>query len=172
MTSTNINPTQQAVLAFRNLDIDDQLAVLASVYSKNASKIPANAKDALPTQDVQSLVSQVQELSHENQLSALRDLLPAQRTDQDEAVLDPNPSKALTELVGGGVKIPAHEYARLKPEAKIAFWYLVAQKLGSSVIGIPSDYKPSQPATQVLNSLDSLSTEDLVSFVKLVLVAS
>lgn len=170
MTSTNVNRIEEPVSAFLGLDIDDRLAVLASLYSKIASAIPANAKDALPTQDAQSLVARVQQMSQEEQVSALRDLLPAERSDQDAVMLDPNPTKALGELIGGGgTKIPAHEYGSMKFEGKLAFWYLVAQKLGSGFVGIPSDYQLTQPASQVLNLLESLNTEDLVSFLKVVL---
>ncbi|MBD2772654.1 orange carotenoid protein N-terminal domain-containing protein [Iningainema tapete] len=170
MTSTNVNRIEEAVSAFQSLDIDDRLAVLASLYTKISSAIPANAKDALPTQDAQSLVTQVEKLSQEEQVSALRDLLPAEKTDQDATMLDPNPSKALGELVtGGGTKLPTHKYGSMNSEGKLAFWYLVAQKLGSGFVGIPSDFQLTQPATQVLNLLESLNTEDLVSFLKVVL---
>ncbi|MFH7025967.1 MAG: orange carotenoid protein N-terminal domain-containing protein [Heteroscytonema crispum UTEX LB 1556] len=170
MTSTNINPLRQSISAFQNLDIDDQLAVLALVYKSIGDTIPANVVDSLPTQEASHLVAQIQQLSQEEQLHALRDCLPAEITDQDEVMLDPHPSKALAELVqGGGTTIPTGEYGQMQTESKLAFWYALAQKLGNGVIGIPNDYQPSEQATAVLNSLKSLSTDDLVSFLKRVL---
>jgi hypothetical protein len=169
MTSTNVNQLQNAVSAFQSLDIDDKLAVLALVYTEKANEIPSNAGDALPTQKAADLVARVQQLSPEEQLFALRDILPAERTDQNETMLDPHPSKAMVELAQGGTEVPTGEYGSMNAEAKIAFWYLVAQRLGSNIIGIPSDYQPSQQAKQVATMLKSLNTDDLVAFLKQVL---
>lgn len=169
MTSTNLSSSQKAALAFQQLEIDDRLAVLGLVFSQIADKIPANATDSLPTENVANLVTTVQNLSSEEQLSALRDLLPANKNDQDEVMLDPNPSKALAELTHGGNTIPTGEYGHLKPEGKLAFWYLLAQRLRTSIMGLSSQYQPSAQATEVLNSLQSLGTDDLVSFVTKVL---
>jgi Orange carotenoid protein, N-terminal len=169
VTSTNINPLRQAVSVFQRLDIDDQLAVLALLYQEIADTIPANVIDSLPTQEANNLVAQLQQLSPEEQLNALRDSLPAESNDQDEVMLDPNPSKALTELVQGGTTIPTGEYGHMKTESKLAFWYLLAERLGTNVIGIPNDYKPSENVAQVLNTLKSLNSDELVSFLKRVL---
>lgn len=168
MTSTNTNAVQEAVRGIKGLIIDDQLLVLALIYRDIAQSVPADAANALPTQDAANLVTRVEQLSsQENQLSALRDFLGAEKNDQDATVLDPNPSKALGELVtGGGTTIPAHEYSSLSAEARIAFWYLLAQKLGSDIIGALSGFTPTEQVTIVLNSIQSLNTDELVSFLK------
>jgi Orange carotenoid protein, N-terminal len=166
MTSTNVNPSRQALLAFQQLDIDDRLAVLASLYKQIANSIPADAANALPTGQAAGLVTQIQKLSSEEQLNALRDILPAERTDQNEVMLDPNPSKAMVELVQGGTTIPTGDYGKMKADAKIAFWDLLAQRLGSSIIGIPSDYRLTEQATTVLNMLQSMNTDELVAFLQ------
>ncbi|GAB1541650.1 hypothetical protein NUACC21_43220 [Scytonema sp. NUACC21] len=169
MTSTNANAVHEAVSLFQGLMIDDRLLVLASVYKQIANKLPADAANALPTQDATRLVSRIQQLSKEDQLSALRDLLSAKSSEKDATILDPNPSKALAELVTGGeTKTPAHEYGSLSTEAKIAFWYLLAGKLGNNIIGIPDGTKPTQDDTEVIDSLESLNTDELVSFLKTV----
>ncbi|MUG93115.1 Orange carotenoid-binding protein [Scytonema sp. UIC 10036] len=169
MTSTNVRPVQEAASAFKSLIIDDQLAVLASFYKQIADSIPADAANALPTQDANSLISRIQQLSLENQLSALREFLSPERNDKDASVLDPHPSKALAELVtGNDTKIPAHAYDSLGAEGKIAFWYLLAGKLGSGFVGIPNGTQLTQDATEVLTTLQSFNTDELVSFLKLV----
>lgn len=172
MTSTNINPVKQAVFNFQKLKIDDRLVVLGSLFSKVADTISTSDIDKLPTQKAADLVTQIQQLSPEEQLQAVRDLLPASSNDQDETVLDPHPSKATLELARGGTKIPTGEYGALNAEGKLVFWYYLGQRLGSSIINIPQDYTLSEQATTVLNSLQSLDTEDLVSFVKQVLQTS
>ncbi|GAX41770.1 hypothetical protein NIES4075_27670 [Tolypothrix sp. NIES-4075] len=168
MTSTNVNPSQQAVLAFQRLKIDDRLTVLGLLFTSFADKIPANAANSLPTEKAAELVAQVQKLSSSEQLFALRDLLPADTQDQDEVMLDPNPSKAMVELAHGGNKIYTGEYGNMQPEGKLAFWYLLAERL-RTVFMVSSQSQPSQQATEVFNSLKSLNTDDLVSFFKKVL---
>lgn len=163
MTSTNVDAVNQAVTAFKKLPhTDDKLAVLALIYKQVASSLPANALSASP--EVSEIVGQIEKMSHERQIDALRDILPAERSDQDEITLDPNPSKALTELATGGNTVPTGKYGSMKPESKLAFWYQVGQKLGSSFVGIPSDFSPSSEAQQLFQSLGSLETEQQLSF--------
>lgn len=169
MTSTNINPVEQAASNFRKLDIDDRLVVLGSLFSKVSDTISTSDIDKLPTQKAAELVAQIQQLSPEEQTFALRDLLPTSRNDRDETILDPHPSKATVELGRGGTKISKGEYGALNAEAKLAFWYYLGQRLGSTIINIPRDYALSEQATAVLNDLQSLSADDLVSFLKQVL---
>ena len=166
MTSTNINPVQQSASKFKQLDIDDKLAVMGKVYTQIANQLPADMIDALPTQKPAELVAQIQQVSPEEQLYALRDLLPATKNDQDEIMLDPHPTKATVELAQGGTTIPTGEYGAMKPDEKVAFWSLLAERLGNTIIGIPHDYSLSQPATEVFNTLKSLEPNDLVSFLK------
>ncbi|MBW4554710.1 MAG: Orange carotenoid-binding protein [Trichormus sp. ATA11-4-KO1] len=169
MTSTNINRVQQNASKFKQLHIDDKLAVMGRLYTEIANQLPADMIDALPTQKAADLVAQIQQVSPEEQLYALRDLLPATKNDQDEIMLDPHPTKATVELAQGGTTIPTGEYGAMHFEAKVAFWVLLAERLGTTIIDIPHDYSLSEPATEVLNSLKSLDTNDLVSFLKQVL---
>jgi hypothetical protein len=169
MTSKNVSAVEQAVSDFKKLDIDDRLVVFGSLFSKVADTISTSDIDKLPTQKAADLVAEIQQLSPEEQLYALRDLLPASSNDQDEIMLDPHPSKAMVELAQGGSKIPTGEYGQLNAEGKIAFWYFLGQRLGRTIINIPRDYTPSAQATAVLNNLRSLNTNDVVSFLKQVL---
>ena len=53
-------------------------------------------------------------MSAQEQVNALRDILPASKTGRDQVKLDPNPRKALTELVQGEVEVPTGQYGKLK----------------------------------------------------------
>ncbi|AFY48875.1 Orange carotenoid protein [Nostoc sp. PCC 7524] len=169
MTSTNVNPVAQAVSSFKNLDIDDRLVVFGSLFGKISETVSTTDIDKLSTQKAADLVAQIQQLSPEEQVYALRDLLPASRNDQNETMLDPHPSKAMVELAQGGSKIPTGEYGAMNAEGKLAFWYFLGQRLGSTIIDIPRDYTPSPQATELINTVKSLNTNDLVSFLKQVL---
>lgn len=161
MTTSNSNTMTEVGSKFFQLEIDDRLAVLASLYTQVAGTIPADALSAMPDKGGADLIKDVQDLSGEEKLLALRDILPADKNDQDETMLDPNPSKALGELFKGGTKVHTGKYGAMKPESRLGFWYQLAQSMGSS---IPTDYKPSSQATELVNSLKSMSKEDLVSF--------
>ncbi|MEA5620598.1 orange carotenoid protein N-terminal domain-containing protein [Cronbergia sp. UHCC 0137] len=169
MTATNVGSITQASRTFQQLNIDDKLAILGLIYKEKSDQIPANIIDLLPTDRSVDLVAQIQQLSPQEQLFALRDLLPATRHDQDEIMLDPHPSKAMVELSHGGTTIPTGAYGEMNTEGKLAFWYLLAERLGSTIIGIPDDYHPSEPATTLLNSLKALHTNDLLAFLKQIL---
>lgn len=162
MTSANANDSKQVATQFKSLDIDDQLGVLALIYQEISGSIPA---ESLPkSSEISDIVSRVEKMHSEEQVDALRDLLPANRTDQDEVILNPHPSQALTELVGGGTKVPTGEYGAFSPETKLAFWYQVAQKLGSSLVAIPADYSPSAEGMKFFNSLKEMGNEEKISF--------
>ena len=162
MTSASKSETSQQVQAFKRLNTDEQLAVLALIYNQIADSLPSGS---LTGTSVTGLVTQVEQLSQQEQLDALRDLLPAQKTDQDEVVLDPHPSKALAELATGGNTVKTGEYGSLATDSKLAFWYQLAQKLGSTVTAIPTDYHVSSEATEFLNSFSRLDTEQQLTTV-------
>ncbi|MEH2384172.1 MAG: orange carotenoid protein N-terminal domain-containing protein [Nostoc sp.] len=149
MTSTNINFLEQSVTKFQNLDIDDRLTVLALLYTEIADTIPAIALNDMPNEKTANLVARIQNLPQAEQLLALRQLL-----NQDEV---------------RGKAISNEEYASISVDEKLAFWYQLAQNLGTSIIGVPNDYIPSEKATEVLDLLHTPNIEDLVTFFKRVL---
>ena len=162
MTSANMGAVKQSVAAFKSLDINDRLAAMALIYSKAAGSIPANAIKADPAGS--EVVTQLEQMSQDKQVGSLGDLLSAKKKDPDEVVLDPNPSKALTELISGGNTFSTGQYGAMSSESKLAVWYQIGQKLGSTIVAIPSDYSPSSKVSELLSSLDSLEVADQMSF--------
>lgn len=160
MTSAQSESLQEALSAFRGLRMEDKLTAMALIFQHVAREIPA---DSIPqSSKVSELVSKVGQLSPELQTDALRDMLDAQRQDGDEVALDPNPSKALGELVTGkNENIPVGDYSSLGKEEKLAFWYQMGQKVSSSGANI----SPSADVNEVLKSLQSLNQEDRISFI-------
>jgi hypothetical protein len=156
--------TSQHIQTFKRLNTDDQLAVLALIYNQLAGSIPSGALGGASAK-ASRLVAQVEQLTHEEQVSALRDLIPAQKTDQNEVVLDPHPSQAMVELAKGGNTVNVGDYASLDAESKLAFWYQIAQKLGNSVTGIPAEYHVPTEATEFVNSFSGLGSEQQIALV-------
>ncbi|MBN3871245.1 orange carotenoid protein N-terminal domain-containing protein [Nostoc sp. JL33] len=149
MTSTNVNFLEQSVTKFQSLDIDDRLTVLALLYTEITDEIPALCLNNVPNENSANLVAQIQNLPQAEQLSALRQLL--------------NPDEV------GETPIPTQEYTSISVEDKLAFWYQLAQNLGTTIIGVPNDYIPSEKATEVLDLLHTPNIDDLVTFFKRVL---
>lgn len=160
MTSAQNESLQKSLSAFRGLRMEDKLAAMALIYQHVAREVPA---ESIPkSAKVSELVGKVGQLSQELQTDALRDMLDAQRQDGDEVALDPNPSKALGELISGkNENIPVGDYSSLGKEEKLAFWYQMGQKVSSSAGSIT----PSAEVSEVLQSLQSLSADDRISFI-------
>lgn len=149
MTSTNINFLEQAVSKFKNLNADDRLSVLALLYTDIADEIPAIALNDVPNENTGNLVAQIQKLPEAEQLFALRQLV--------------NPEEK------GETSISLEEYASMDTDLKLAFWYHLAQNLGTSIVNLPADYIPSEQSTELLDLLDTPNLEELVNFLKQVL---
>ncbi|QKQ72848.1 orange carotenoid protein N-terminal domain-containing protein [Nostoc sp. TCL240-02] len=149
MTSTNVNFLEQSVSKFQRLDADDRLTVLALLYTEICDEIPSLCLNNVPNENTANLVAQIQNLPQAEQLFALRQLL-----NKDEVA----ETAILTE-----------EYASMNADDKLGFWYQLAQNLGTSIIGIPDDYIPSEKAIEVVDLLHTPNIEDLVAFFKRVL---
>ncbi|WP_392481771.1 orange carotenoid protein N-terminal domain-containing protein [Nostoc sp. C110] len=149
MTSTNVNFLEQSVSKFQRLDADDRLTVLALLYTEICDEIPSLCLNNVPNENTANLVAQIQKLPQAEQLFALRQLL-----NKDEV---------------GETAISTEEYASMNADDKLGFWYQLAQNLGTSIIGVPDDYIPSEKATEVVDLLHTPNIEDLVTFFKRVL---
>ncbi|MEA5603953.1 orange carotenoid protein N-terminal domain-containing protein [Nostoc sp. UHCC 0252] len=150
MTSTNVNFLEQSVSKFQSLEIDDRLTVLALLYTEIGDEIQSLClSNDVPNENTANLVAQIQNLPQQEQVSALRQLL-----NKDEV---------------GDPQIPTEEYASMNADDKLAFWYQLAQNLGTTIIGLPDDYIPSEKATEVVDLLHTPNIEDLVTFFKRVL---
>ena len=149
MTSTNIDFLEIAVSKFKNLNADDRLALLALLFSKVSEEVPASAISCMPNDGTADLVGEIQKVSHPEQIVALR--------------------KLQNKSEGGETAISTDNYASMNAECKLAFWYHLAQNLGGSLVGIPHDYIPSEPAAEVLDLFETASTEEITSFMQQVL---
>ncbi len=169
MSFTGVSNQQTAISKFKALDVDDRLAVLATVYGEIADEVaPTTTQPNAQDEGGANLLKQVQGLPADKQVDSLRELLLGKRT-SGEVQLDVNPSKALGELLGGGEDAPSistNDYNAMTAESKLSFWFQTAQNLGKSIVGIPADFIPNERVTEVLELLDTNQIENLVSFLK------
>jgi len=131
----------QYVAAFKSLPVDDQLAALALIYSEVSGSITSATLKRTSPEVAVEFVHQIQHMSQQEQLLALRDL-----------------------LAGAGSSPLTLEYQSLDTNSRLSMWYQLAQKMGSAIAAIPSDYTVSSQLADFLNSLKSIDFEHLVSF--------
>ena len=135
-----------AVEAIESLSIDDQLGLLWVLYKNMGGLVTPAAPGA--TERIKlagGLIYQVANLSHQEQLQFMRDLV-------------------------GKVNNPLTlSYGLLSSNNKLAFWYQLAEWMGSGeVIPTPEGYQLSAPATAVLNKVVALEFNQQIAVLRLI----
>ena len=141
MTSSNTDAINQSVAGFKKLPLDDQLAAMALIYTEVSGSITPSTLKRTSPEVSGGLLAQIEHLSQQEQLLALRDL-----------------------LAGAGSSPLTLEYQSLDANSRLAVWYQLAQGMGSTIAAIPSDYTVSSELADFLNSLKSMDFEHLISF--------
>src|SRR6476646_10394358 len=165
MTSANTNPTQ-ALQSFRRLDVDQQIAALAYLYTELGSSISFPSSGVTSSHEISQLVKHVKDLRSEDQLQFIRDVFSSQQKGRQEAALDPHPSKALLELIPGGSKDPLSHYQALDANARLAFWYRLGQELDRSAISAAATSPLSAGAQEIVTSLQGLNFNQQIDFLR------
>jgi cytochrome c551/c552 len=143
MTYVTSNVAPEQVKAFQALDVDQQLALFYCIYKKMGSSITPAAPGASKASPeiAEGLFNQVKELSFDEQLQLQRDLI----TKKDSDI--------------------TREYAALSDTTKLLFWYLLAQGMDNNqIIPMPSDYKLSDDAEQLLTQIQDLDFAKQIDF--------
>jgi hypothetical protein len=122
-----------AISVFRALSLDDQLAVLWSVYTEMGRSITPAATGTVRLQMAEGLLNQIKQMNPAEQLEAMRDLAGQRNTPISRS------------------------YGILSPNTKLAFWYelsdLMVKRL---VVPMPVSYQLSRDGAQVLETLKQL----------------
>ena len=135
-----------AVNSIQRLSVDDQLGLLWFLYENMGGLVTPAASGATDRIKLAgTLIYQVANLSHEEQLQCMRDL----------AIGTNNPM--------------TRDYGCLTSNNKLAFWYQLAEWMRSGdVIPVPQDYQLSVPATAVLNKLIALGFNQQIAVLRLI----
>ncbi len=135
-----------AVKAIESLSIDDQLGLLWVLYENMGGLVTPAAPGA--TERIKlagGLIYEVANLSHEEQLLLMRDLVAQVNTPLTRA------------------------YGLLSSNNKLAFWYQLAEWMRSGeVIPTPEGYQLSAPATAVFNKVVALEFNQQIAVLRLV----
>jgi hypothetical protein len=142
MTYTTSNTANEILTALQGLDADQQLALFYFIYKEMGNSVTpaAPAASTVSPEIAQGLFDQVAQLSQDEQLQLQRDLIARKNTQ-------------LT-----------REYGALSDTTKLLFWYFLAQGMDSgSIIPMPSDYKLSNQAQQLLGKVQGLEFQQQIT---------
>jgi hypothetical protein len=141
-TQSNDESLSQSVKAMQSLDVDEQLGLFYFIYKEMGGSVTPAAPGAstVGTDIAEGLYNQVKDMSHEQQLQLQRDLI----------------NKADNEY--------SRMYGSMSDTTKLLFWYRLSQGMDSAtIIPMPSDYKLSSQAEEILNQVKGLAYEEQIT---------
>lgn len=141
-TQISVQSTDELFQAYDSLGTDDKLALLYYAYEAMGDSITPAAPNAADPDLSGNLITDLYELSHDEQLEAMRSIV--NRADS-----------RLSRLYGG-----------LASKNQLLVWYVWAKEMGDRVVDIPSDYTASETTKQVLSQIKKADFESQISFLK------
>ncbi|MBD2384915.1 orange carotenoid protein N-terminal domain-containing protein [Cylindrospermum sp. FACHB-282] len=134
--------TQQVVADFKNLDTDAKLAWLYFVYEKMGDSVTPAAPGAAEPELAPLLVEDYLELSDEQQLQIMRDIVNRKDTEYSRA------------------------YGALKENNQLFIWYVWAEEMEDTVVGMPDNYESTKAINDLLSRLEELDFEEQISILR------
>lgn len=141
-TQSNDEGLSQSVKAMQSLDVDEQLGLFYFIYKEMGKSVTPAAPGAstVGTDIAEGLYNQVKDMPHEQQLQLQRDLI----------------NKADNQY--------SRMYGSMSDTTKLLFWYRLSQGMDSAtIIPMPSDYKLSPQAEELLNQVKGLAYEEQIT---------
>ncbi|HEY9804401.1 MAG TPA: orange carotenoid protein N-terminal domain-containing protein [Leptolyngbyaceae cyanobacterium] len=133
------NETQSVVDAFNKLDTDAKLAWFYFVYEEMGESITPAAPAAAEPELAPLLLGNFFQLSHDEQLNIMRDIVNRVDTEYSRA------------------------YGALKENNQLLVWYVWAVAMGNEIVGMPDDYEGSQAVNDLLAQIEELEFEQQMS---------
>jgi hypothetical protein len=134
---------KDAVKQFSNLEVDEKLAVLYYLYEAMGTSVTPAAIGAADLEFSKSFFNEF-------------DALPL-----GDAQLD-----AMRSLVRGEDSSLGQRYSSLVDNNKLALWYILAERMGNDVIGMPEDYKLGDIGKQNTDAVKELDFEQQITFLR------
>lgn len=128
--------------AFNKLGTDDKLALLYLIYTKMGSSITPAAPAATEPELAPLLMTDFYNLSHEDQLNVMRDVVNGADTEYSRA------------------------YGALKENNQLMVWFAWAQAMGKTVVGMPEGYQAAEAITRALGEVEGLEFEHQISLLR------
>ena len=134
--------TQQVVAAFEGLGTDEKLALLYFIYKEMGKSITQAAPAATNSQLAPKLLGDYLQLSNEQQLAIMREIVNREHTEY------------------------SHAYGVLKENNQLMVWFAWAQAMGNTVVDMPSGYEQSEASNDVFNRIKALDFEGQISLLR------
>ncbi|WGV23644.1 orange carotenoid protein N-terminal domain-containing protein [Halotia branconii] len=144
MTFSAVGNLEQVAERFQKFSVDNQLALLWYIYEDFGGAISKkDSTDVAGHDALDSLVPEVQQMTPDEQLQIMRDLL-------------------------AGANTPINQtYSDMDTPNKLAFWYRLAQGMDQkAVIQVPSDYSLPSEGQEFLKSLNGMDFDRKVIFIR------
>ena len=143
LNTSNEQAVPTLTAQFKRLSIDDQLGLLWFAYTQVGRSITPAAPGAARLQFAEGLLNQFKQMSHSEQLQAMRNLVNKLNNPISRA------------------------YGILTVNTKLAFWYQLAELMTEGiVIPVPDNYKMSQAATQLLAAIQRLEFNQQITILR------
>ncbi|PSO65962.1 MAG: Orange carotenoid protein [Cyanobacteria bacterium QH_2_48_84] len=145
MTSYNaaVSDPNRAVDTLTRLSTDNQLAVLWYIYKQMGSQITPAAPGSSGEAIAGGLFEQVKQKPHQEQLEIQRNIV----ANEDTQI--------------------SREYGALSSDTKLAFWYFLARGMDEeTIIPMPSEYKVSQEAENLLAAIETMEFEQQITVLR------
>ncbi|NEO27902.1 MAG: Orange carotenoid protein [Kamptonema sp. SIO4C4] len=127
------NSVTDVTARLKGLSATDQLALLWFAYTQMGKSITPAAPGAARLQFAEGLITRFKEMSYDEQMQAMRDLVNKVDTPVTRA------------------------YGILGTNTKLAFWYILAEMMvEGTVIPVPTYYRMTEPALRVLDAIGRL----------------
>ncbi|BDI18160.1 hypothetical protein ANSO36C_39620 [Nostoc cf. commune SO-36] len=133
------NETQNLVDAFNALDTDAKLAWFYFVYKKMGDSVTPAVPTAAEPELAPILLGDYFELSDDEQLAIMRDIVNRKDTEYSRA------------------------YGSIKENNQLLVWYAWAVAMGNQVVGMPANYEPSKEINDLLSQTEGLDFEEQIS---------
>ncbi|WP_026732601.1 orange carotenoid protein N-terminal domain-containing protein [Fischerella sp. PCC 9605] len=134
--------TQKLVEAFNKLDTDAKLAWLYFVYEKMGDSITPAAPTAAEPELAPKLLRDYYELSDEQQLQIMREIVNCEDTEYSRA------------------------YGSIKENNQLFVWYAWAEAMGDQVVDMPEDYNASDTINNLLSQIEKQDFEEQMSVLR------
>ncbi|AUB35729.1 Ketosteroid isomerase-related protein [Nostoc flagelliforme CCNUN1] len=133
------NESQNLVDAFNNLDTDAKLAWFYLVYKKMGNSITPAAPAAAEPELAPLLLGDYFELSDEQQLDIMRDIVNRKDTEYSRA------------------------YGAIKENNQLLVWYAWAVAMGDKVVDLPASYEPTKAINDLVSQIEGLDFDEQIS---------
>lgn len=133
---------QDAIGAYNKLGTDDKLALLYYVYEKMGDSVTPAAPTATEPELAPILMSDFYNLSHNDQLQVMRDIVEGKESEY------------------------SHAYGAIKENNQLMVWYAWAQAMGETVVGMPADYNSPNSVNELLNQIEALDFEQQITLLR------